>query len=339
MNKRKSYYYEFGPFRLDVADLLLTRNGEVVALTPNVFDLLVLLVENNGHLLEKDYLLETLWPDSIVDETNLVTNISALRRALGETSSDPLYIQTVPKRGYRFVASVKKIRVDEGEPYSDQPSLASRATLADAYPETLANEPTQHLTADPLGRRLRHGMIMAMVGLTLFVLGAGLLLYRHSRNPAPPPPPAKPRVTIAVLGFKNLSEGSNGAWLSAALMDMFNTELAAGGAIRTVPGEQVALSKMELSLPDTDTFSKDTLARIRMSLNTDYVIVGSYLVTGEKKGRKVRLDARLQDAAIGETVCAVTETGTETELLELVTRHGVELRKKLNMKQLPLAGN
>src|SRR4029077_4235795 len=98
--------YEFGPFRLEPAEHMLSRNNEPVLLPPKAFDTLVLLVRNSGHLLEKDELLRMLWPDSFVEEGNLSNNIFILRKALGE---DPPYIETVPKRGYRFVGAVRQL--------------------------------------------------------------------------------------------------------------------------------------------------------------------------------------------------------------------------------------
>jgi DNA-binding winged helix-turn-helix (wHTH) protein/Tol biopolymer transport system component len=98
--------YEFGPFRLEPAERKLLRGNEVVALTPKAFDTLQLLVRNSGHLLEKDELIRMLWPDSFVEEGNLTNNIFLLRKALGE---DPQYIETVPKKGYRFVGAVRRL--------------------------------------------------------------------------------------------------------------------------------------------------------------------------------------------------------------------------------------
>src|SRR5262249_31329518 len=101
--------YEFGPFRLDVAEQLLLRDGESVPLTPKAFDLLQALVEGYGHLLEKEELLKRVWPDTFVEEANLASNISQLRKALGDGENGHRYIETAPKRGYRFVADVKKL--------------------------------------------------------------------------------------------------------------------------------------------------------------------------------------------------------------------------------------
>src|ERR1700726_2397209 len=98
--------YEFGPFRLEPVERKLLRGNEVVALTPKAFDTLHLLVRNSGHLLEKDEIIRALWPDTFVEEGSLSNNIFLLRKALGE---DPAFIETVPRRGYRFVGAVVQL--------------------------------------------------------------------------------------------------------------------------------------------------------------------------------------------------------------------------------------
>ncbi len=99
--------YEFGAFRLDPAERLLLRAGIVVPLTPKSFDLLVYLVERHGRLVEKQALLAALWPDAIVEEANLASNVSALRKVLDNGSSGESLIQTVPTKGYRFVGALE----------------------------------------------------------------------------------------------------------------------------------------------------------------------------------------------------------------------------------------
>jgi Tol biopolymer transport system component/DNA-binding winged helix-turn-helix (wHTH) protein len=101
--------YEFGPFRLDVSGRVLLRENHPVPLTPKAFDTLLLLVENGGALVEKDELMRRIWPDTFVEEANLANNISALRKILGEGSLGRQYIETVPRRGYRFVADVRDV--------------------------------------------------------------------------------------------------------------------------------------------------------------------------------------------------------------------------------------
>jgi Tol biopolymer transport system component/DNA-binding winged helix-turn-helix (wHTH) protein len=98
--------FEFGPFRLDTAEHVLSRDGRRLPLTPKVYDVLRLLVEHAGHLVEKEQLLREVWPDTFVEEGALTRSISVLRKTLGETAADR-YIETVPKRGYRFVAAVR----------------------------------------------------------------------------------------------------------------------------------------------------------------------------------------------------------------------------------------
>jgi DNA-binding winged helix-turn-helix (wHTH) protein/TolB-like protein/Tfp pilus assembly protein PilF len=100
--------YQFGPFRLDAGDRLLFKNGELLPLPPKAIDTLLALVVNHGRVVEKDELLKTVWPDTFVEEGGLARNISALRKALGDTGDESQYIETIPKRGYRFVADVRQ---------------------------------------------------------------------------------------------------------------------------------------------------------------------------------------------------------------------------------------
>jgi len=139
------------------------------------------------------------------------------------------------------------------------------------------------------------------------------------------------RRSVAVVGFRNLSGKPDDAWLSTALSEMLTTELAAGEQLRTVPGESVARMKSDLSLADADSFGSDTLAKIRKRLGTDLVVLGSYVATGKTGGDKIRLDLRLQDTGAGETIALLSETGTQSELLDLVSRTGAELREKLGL--------
>jgi DNA-binding winged helix-turn-helix (wHTH) protein/Tol biopolymer transport system component len=113
---REGGRYEFGPFRLDPAERLLTREGQPAALTPKAFDLLVYLVERAGRLVEKRELMAALWPDAVVEEANLAYTVSALRKALGDGQEGEQFIQTVPTRGYRFVAAVRQQRPDDSSP-------------------------------------------------------------------------------------------------------------------------------------------------------------------------------------------------------------------------------
>src|SRR5208282_3592933 len=108
MTQAGKQLYAFGPFRLDSAQRLLFRDGQLISLTPKALDTLLVLVENAGRLLTKDQLLESVWPGTFVEEVTLAKNVSTLRKALGSTPDGGEYIETHSKRGYRFVAEVRE---------------------------------------------------------------------------------------------------------------------------------------------------------------------------------------------------------------------------------------
>jgi DNA-binding winged helix-turn-helix (wHTH) protein len=150
--------YEFGPFRLDSAERRLLRNGENVPLTPKAFDLLLVLVRNQGHLLEKDQLMKAVWPEAFVEEANLAYNISLIRKALGSAGNGERYIETVTKHGYRFIGCVREVE-----------RITPRAGVADS-----SNERNE-LYPRTAGRR-KFAFILLVVALTIGI-GIGLYLY------------------------------------------------------------------------------------------------------------------------------------------------------------------
>ncbi|HVQ16751.1 MAG TPA: protein kinase, partial [Vicinamibacterales bacterium] len=180
-------------------------------------------------------------------------------------------------------------------------------------------------------------MASGIAALLVLAIGGGLV-YRQlapsdsvaTNSTRPVPSSVTARRAVAVLGFKNLSGEGSVAWLSTALSEMLTTELAAGEQLRTIPGENVARMKADLSLADADSFASDTLARINASLGSDIVVFGSYAVIGDA----IRFDVRMQDARAGETVAAVAETGRENQLFEIVSRIGSRLRNRLGVTEL-----
>ena len=130
--------YEFGKFRCDPGEHLLLCEDKPVSLSPKSFEILVVLIQSNGRLLTKEELMRQVWPDSFVEEANLTVNISALRKVLGETAGGERYIETVPKRGYRFVAPVKeRPRNGKTMPAMAAPAVEPASTLpASAAPSS-----------------------------------------------------------------------------------------------------------------------------------------------------------------------------------------------------------
>ncbi len=109
MSRPTNLLYKFGLFLLDTTEQVLLREGRPIPLKPKLFDLLLLLVENSGHVLHKNELMDRIWPNTSVEENNLTVSIFALRKALGDCHNNHSYIETVPRRGYRFVADVIEV--------------------------------------------------------------------------------------------------------------------------------------------------------------------------------------------------------------------------------------
>src|SRR5262245_22683001 len=115
MALQDNHLYEFESFVLDAGRGILFKDGAIVRLNPKAFETLLVLVQHALEVVEKDQLLKEIWPDSFVEEGSLSRNIHELRRALGDDSSEPRYIRSIPKRGYRFVPPVKVTAVDTGQ--------------------------------------------------------------------------------------------------------------------------------------------------------------------------------------------------------------------------------
>src|SRR5713101_5594844 len=123
------HLYVFGPFRFDPEEHLLLRDGEPVPLAPKVVETLSVLVQNAGHLVEKDDLMKRIWPDAFVEEGNLNKNIFLLRKTLGQCDGGREYIETVPKLGYRFVATVVPVSEALPMPHAKQPERLTEVVI------------------------------------------------------------------------------------------------------------------------------------------------------------------------------------------------------------------
>ncbi len=205
---------------------------------------------------------------------------------------------------------------------------------------TSNNSSPAHVAQSRIG--LGGKLALAATGVVAAILALWLLLLK---NEVPDPSgrmtltrgsmhDSESRQSIAVLGFKNVSGREEVAWLSTAFSEMLTTELAAGEVLRTIPGESVSQMKLELALQEAESFGNETLEKIRKNLGTDMVVSGSFIVAGDADGAKIRIDIRVQDAVVGETLLQLAETGPETELFDLVSRTGTQLRRRLGIEEL-----
>src|SRR5262249_17591157 len=199
--ERTMRFYEFGPFRVDTVKYVLTRDGEVAPLNLKAFEILLALIENRGQVLEKNELMQRVWPDTVVEENNLARNISALRKALDEHPNEHQYIMTVPGRGYRFVASVREVggaSEDLTAPSTDglqvngSDALHSMNGAAAAAGPATDEEPERNEANEALNGKIvphRRWALIALAALAALVIAvpAILLISRRSQVEAPPP--------------------------------------------------------------------------------------------------------------------------------------------------------
>lgn len=235
--------YRFGPFTVDAGSYRLLRGDDVIPLSPKIIDLLLYLVARQSALVPKDELFTALWPDVAVTDNALTQAVSELRQALGDDPSKPTYIQTVARRGYRFIAPV------------ESPAPHETAT-------STAVEPAR---------------------------GGG--------QPA----------AIAVLDFTNVSTDREFAWLSSGIAETVTNDLRAAGTLRIIDRVRVVEAVRRAG---TD------LAVLRKELHLDLAVVGSF----QRAGDRLRITARVVDAATSEAMADAKADGALEQVFELQDR-------------------
>jgi DNA-binding winged helix-turn-helix (wHTH) protein/TolB-like protein/Flp pilus assembly protein TadD len=208
--------YEFGPFHLDTAERVLRRDGRPVALPPKAFDVLLMLVESSSRIVEKEALMNRVWADSFVEEGNLKVTVSVLRKALDEDAADRHYIETVPRRGYRFVASVRELPSESDGMVVREPTTSS-ATIE----ESEAGKQEQPGDALPAAKRRSKARPVAIASVV--VVGLAILGFYLWTNRRAPGPELK---TIAVLPFKPLVAETRDEALELGMADALITKLS-----------------------------------------------------------------------------------------------------------------
>ena len=218
MGQQGNRSFEFGRFRMNVAERVLLRDGEVVPLTPKVFDILLTLVENRGQVVSKEELMKRVWPDTFVEEGNLTQNISLLRKALGETPGGAQFIETVPRRGYRFVATISEKETE----------------TTDFAPVVSAELPAAAVTSTP--NRRTPAFVLAAALVIVGIIGVMYFTSKAGGN-------TEAIGSIAVLPFVDESADPDAEYINDKIAESLINSLSKLPQLRVVPRSVVASYK------------------------------------------------------------------------------------------------
>jgi len=308
MQTAPGHIYEFGGFRIDPAKRRLQRiDGSTVPLTPRVFDTLLYMVEHHDAVLDKERIMEAVWPDSIVEENNLAQAISKLRQVFGGTPGSHSYIVTVPGRGYRFVAEVNKRAEDAVSSPDVEHATAVEATarasnaLVEAAPPDLRNfeKPSIEQSRTVSGLPAKTGWLWATGFLAVAIVS--LTLFFAVRHRAPnsslrantaisAPTPIK---SVAVLPFDNLSDEKQNAYFAAGVQDEITSNLARIAELKVISRTSANLYK---------SGNPRNSREIGQQLGVAHLLEGNV----QRIGNRIRVNAQLIKAATDTHVWAQT---------------------------------
>jgi DNA-binding winged helix-turn-helix (wHTH) protein/TolB-like protein len=269
MSEQSTRLYEFGPYRLDPERRTLVKGDRVVPLTPKTLETLIALVEKSGRVLAKEELLRKVWPDALVDEANLAVNISTIRKTLGERPGGGQYIETVPRRGYRFAAVVNDLS-------AALPTLAPPADVMtaeaeqDSCGEPIAQSPVSFI------RRRKAGAVIAIGAALALGVAAFIIISTGSSAPSA----AAPR-RIAILHFRNLNQNPETDFLSFSLADAVTARLSYVNSLVVRPSNYGGRYR------DKEIDVK----KVGRELDVDTLLMGGF----QREGEELRVTAELLD--------------------------------------------
>ena len=236
-------FYEFGPFRLDPNRHRLFCGDEIVALSPKAIQTLILLVENRGKLLERETLMDALWPDVIVEDANLTVAVSQLRKALNQNGDNAEFIETIPRVGYRFVADICEVIKEPAslipeerkrlQPIADSAKANGTPTELPELPAKISLLPEQRRP-----RRLQRGLIAALA--LCLIIAVAAIAYRLVRFSAGAPANIS---SVAVLPLKNLTGDPTGEYFSDGMTESIIRELSKVPELKVISPMSVFIFK------------------------------------------------------------------------------------------------
>ena len=284
MNRQSLRYYEFGPFRLSVTDRLVHQGDKVVPLTPKLVDTLVVLVENSGHVVTKETLMATLWPDTFVEESSLSQNISLLRKALTGNGNGH-YIETIPKRGYRFAAAVREINEAPAEPViQETTSIQPEASRVQESKATVLST-MDAVTSARSGRAANRKTYFALIATCIVLVS--VVAFHLSRRSRAADEGSVPK-SIAVLPFRIIGPQSDTEELGLGMADAVILKLTRLNRPTVLPTSSVFKY----------TAREKPVVEIGRELGVDAVLDG----TVQRAGDRVRVTALLIRSSNGKTI-------------------------------------
>ena len=280
--------YQFGPYRLDAGERVLLRNGEPVTLSPKVFDTLLVFLKHTGQVLDKPELMREIWPETFVEEANLAVNISTLRKILGDRPDGGSYVETVPRRGYRFIAGTKGendavvIPFPPAQPESaplDLPEVSVSNQSASSGMDDEAGLKTISLT--PLTWIKVNKFTASVIGLILLVI---LIVIGDRMLPRTSASPHR----LAIMPFRNLKPEKESDFLGYSLADAVITKLGYVSSIIVRPSPYVEKYRNQQIDPK----------QVAADLNVDMLLTGTYI----KDEGNLRITVQLIDVSRDEIV-------------------------------------
>jgi DNA-binding winged helix-turn-helix (wHTH) protein/TolB-like protein/Tfp pilus assembly protein PilF len=339
MGLNAKHLYEFGPFCLEPVEHLLLKADRPVPLTPKAFELLVFLVQNSGRLVTKDQIMRAVWPDSFVEEANLTVWISVLRRALGDREGGSHYIETVPKKGYRFAAEVREATVPAPvvRPAVESGAVAAGNNLSGgnassptavappgseiATPEAVADDRTYQAvlteSAGEVGRKPRLALLAIVIVLCLSAAISYLVLTRKS---AVKHSSAAPRA-LAILPFQNLQPDASNDFLGYSLADAVITKMDYVSSLSVRPS--TAIEKYRNQAID--------IPRVAAELKADTLLTGNFI----REGDDLRITYQLIDVKANRIVGRGTIDLKYNKLLQVQDKVAQEIIRILEVDLTP----
>ena len=303
MNGESNRIFRFGEFRLDPNKRILTRGDQTIALIAKAFDLLVFLVENSGVIISKEKILDTVWKDQFVEETNLTVQISGLRRLFGEKKGEYNYIVTIPGKGYKFVAETAD---DSSVEYSD----AGHGPRPIHDQKEIAEKPAMRQPAAKLYTTPR--FFLLVLG-PLLILICGLVAYNYLS-----PTPAPPINSVAVLPFVNQNNDDDSEYLSDGISESLIYYLS--------------------QLPDLRVMSRNSSSRYKgkefdsksvgEELQVQAIVTGRVLV----KGDEITVSAELIDARSNSVIWGEQFNRRLTDIFTLQAEMGRAISQRMRSK-------